>query len=83
MFIGVVILFIYLIKKQEHKEFLNQIKMNDEFKLSCAHQGNKNILTKLGEEKFIYFFGKQQFDQIKSGTDTKIVELLKERMILK
>lgn len=78
--IGFIILVIYLIKKQEHEEYQDKIKKNRKFELDCVHQGNKNILTRLGEEQFIQYFGKEQFDKIMAGTDTKIAEPIKERI---
>lgn len=74
----IIVAVIIAYKKQEHKEYNQKVTENREFELCCVHKGNQNILDKCGEENFIKYFGKDQFEQIKNGTDTKIVEMLKE-----
>ena len=75
--LGAIILAIYLVKKQEHEEYLKQVEKNRKFESDCVHHGNKSILARCGEENFIKYFGKEQLEQIKCGTDTKIVESIK------
>lgn len=73
----VIILAVCLVKKKEHEEYQNKVKENREFEIDCVHQENKNILEKCGEDQFIKCFGKDQLAQVKNGTDTRIVTILK------
>lgn len=75
---ALIIAMIYFSKKNRDEEYTQKLEENRQFKLSCVHHGNKSMIKKCGEENFIKFFGKEQFEQIKAGTDTKIVEMLKE-----
>lgn len=76
--IALIIAMIYFSKKSKDEEYIQKLEDDRQFKLSCVHHGNKNMIKKCGEENFIKYFGKEQYDKIKAGTDTEIAKMLPE-----
>ena len=48
-----------------------------QFDIDCAQNSNRRLLSDYGDEKFEYWYGKEQLDKVKSGKDTKLVEMIR------
>lgn len=72
--LALIIVTIYLVKKQEKDEYSKKVQQMKEFEIDCNKYSNRQILASHGEEKFIKIYGKEQLEQIKSNRDTEMVK---------
>ncbi len=75
--IGMIIFLIYASQKKKKEEYNNEVERIKQFKIDCARNSNRRLLNDYGEEKFEYWYGKEQLEKVKSGRDTELVELIK------
>lgn len=77
LLLGLIGFMILYCKKKNREEYEKKVTDNKQFSKECSQYANKKILDLYGEEKFIVYYGKDQLDKIKSGTDADIVRLIK------
>jgi hypothetical protein len=75
--LGLIIFLIYASHKKKKEEYNNEVERIKQFKIDCARNSNRRILNDYGEEKFEYWYGKEQLEKVKSGRDTELVEMIK------
>jgi len=69
---------IYAVQKQKKEDYNKKVKEIAYTKILYSQQSNRNILRQVGDEGYIKYFGQEQYDKIKAGTDTKTMEMLQE-----
>ena len=74
--LGFIILAIVCCKADNKKKFNEQCEAHRLRNIEYAKDGNRRLLKEFGDNKFITYFGKDQYDLIKSNRDTKIVEMI-------